>query len=129
MSGEIEFTSVSPVIPVRNVDVALERFRRLGFSTELEEGPRYGFAERSNVSLHLIEWSDHDPARTGAHLYLYVSDADALHSEWQDAGVDGELGELFDTPYGLREFAFRDPDGTLLRVGSPIPGAVSSEAE
>jgi len=72
------------------------------------------------VSLHLIEWSEHDPARTGSHLYLYVSDADALDEKWLNAGVDGELGELLDTPYGLREFSLRDPEGTLLRVGSPL---------
>ena len=123
MPKRLEFTGVSPVIPVRDLEAALERYRGLGFTTELEEGPRYGFAERGNVSLHLIEWSNHDPARTGAHLYLYVSDADALYDEWSSAGVEGELGDLFDAPYGLREFAFRDPEGTLLRVGSPIkPG-------
>jgi uncharacterized glyoxalase superfamily protein PhnB len=49
-----------------------------------------------------------------------VSDADAVYAEWSSAGVDGEMGELIDTPYGLREFAFRDVDGTLLRVGSPL---------
>ena len=32
------------------------------------------------------------------------------------------VGELIDTPYGFREFAFRDPEGTLLRVGSPLSG-------
>jgi hypothetical protein len=37
-----------------------------------------------------------------------------------ERGCDGEFGELIDAPYGLREFAFRDPEGTLLRVGSPI---------
>lgn len=120
MSEEIEFHRVAPVIPVRDLRAALDRFRRLGFTTEMEEGPKYGFADRGDVSLHLIEWSDHDPARTGAHVYLYVSDADALHAEWSDAGVEGTLGDLLDTPYGLREFAFRDPDGTLLRVGSPL---------
>ena len=110
MSGEVEFKSVSPVIPVRDLDAALERCRRLGFTTELEEGPRYGFAERGNVSLHLIEWSDHDPARTGSHVYLYVADAATVYAEWSSAGVEGELGDLIDTPYGLREFAFRDPE-------------------
>lgn len=125
MSGEARFASVSPVIPVRDLDAALERYRRLGFSTEHEEGPRYGFAERDSVSLHLIEWSDHDPARTGAHVYVYVSDAPAVYAEWSNAGVEGELGELIDTPYGLREFSFRDPEGTLLRIGSPsTPPAV-----
>ena len=53
-------------------------------------------------------------------MYLYVSDAESVYAEWSEAGVDGELGDLIDTPYGLREFAFRDPEGTLLRVGSPL---------
>ena len=115
----VEFQRVSPVIPVRDLDAAVDRFRRLGFVADVEEGPRYGFVERDTVSLHLIEWDAHDPARTGAHVYLYVSDADAVYAEWSRAGVEGELGELFDAPYGLREFAFTDPEGTLLRVGSP----------
>jgi len=120
VSEEVEFRNVAPVISVRDLDAALDRYRCLGFSTDLEDGPRYGFAHRGDISLHLIEWSDHDPARTGAHLYLYVSNADALYAEWSNAEIEGELGELEDTPYGLREFAFRDPEGTLLRVGSPV---------
>jgi hypothetical protein len=119
VAAEAEFTSVSPVIPVRDLEGALERLRRLGFATELEEGPRYGFAERGDVSLHVIEWSDHDPARTGAHVYVYVSDAARVYAEWSAADVEGELGDLIDTPYGLVEFAYRDPEGTLFRVGSP----------
>jgi hypothetical protein len=47
-----------------------------------------------------------------------VSDADAVHMEW--SGVDGRLGEPRDTPWGLREFAYVDPEGTLHRVGSPL---------
>jgi len=118
----VEFQSVSPVIPVRDLDAALDRYRLLGFEAEGYSGPeRYGFVERGNVSLHLIEWNEHDPARTGAHVYLYVSDADALHAEWSSAGVEGRLSPLHDTPYGLREFGFVDPEGTLLRVGSPLP--------
>ena len=56
-------------------------------------------------------------------VYLYVADADAVHSEWERAGVDGRLTEPTDTPYGLREFAFVDTDGTLHRVGSPLAHA------
>jgi hypothetical protein len=47
-------------------------------------------------------------------------DSDALHSEWAFARVEGRLGEPQDRPYGLREFGFVDPDGTLHRVGSAI---------
>ena len=117
----IAFTDVAPVIPVRDLDAALERYRRLGFETHPYEGDdRYGYADRGSVSLHLSEWADHDPARTGAVVYLHVSDADALFAEWKDSGVEGRLTTPQDTPYGLREFALVDTDGTLHRVGSPL---------
>ena len=32
----------------------------------------------------------------------------------------GTLTEPRRTPYGLREFAYTDPDGNLLRIGSPF---------
>ncbi|MGH2851425.1 MAG: bleomycin resistance protein [Solirubrobacteraceae bacterium] len=105
MTEEIEFKDVAPVIPVRNLDAALERYRKLGFAPHPYEGPqRYGFADRGSVFLHLSEWGGHDPARTGSVVYLYVSDADALHAEWAAASVEGRLGEPRDTAWGLREF-------------------------
>jgi hypothetical protein len=115
------FERVAPVIPVRDLEAALGRYRRLGFKTRAYEGDaRYGFVDRDLVSLHVSEWHDHDPTRTGAVVYLYVSDAEAVHDEWAQAGVPGRLGEPHDTEYGLREFGYVDPEGTLHRVGSPI---------
>ena len=120
--AEVTFTAVAPVVPVRDLDAALDRYRRLGFAVRpYTGGQRYGFVDRGPVSLHLTEWAGHDPASTAAAVYLYVSDADALHDQWADAGVDGRLTGPRDTPYGLREFAYVDPDGTLHRVGSPLP--------
>ena len=116
----IDFTSVSPIVSVLNLDIALDRYRRLGFDAHGYPGPeRYGFADRGSVSLHLTEWTEHDPLRTAASLYLYVSDADALYAEWAALeDLDGRLIAPRDTPYGLREFAYVDPDGTAHRVGS-----------
>jgi catechol 2,3-dioxygenase-like lactoylglutathione lyase family enzyme len=117
---EIDFASVAPIVPVRDLDIALDRYRRLGFEARGYEGPeRYGFVDRGAVSMHLSEWAEHDPLRTAASVYLYVSDADALYSEWAALkDLDGRLVEPVDTPYGLREFAYVDPDGTLHRIGS-----------
>jgi catechol 2,3-dioxygenase-like lactoylglutathione lyase family enzyme len=113
------FNEVAPVIPVRDLDAALDRYRRMGFDAHAYEGgERYGFASRGSVSIHVTEWPGHDPARSGAHVYLYVSDADAVHSEWARSGLEGRLGAPFDTPYRLREFGYVDPDGNLHRVGS-----------
>ena len=121
MAEGVRFERIAPVVPVLDLDVALERYRRLGFEVErYTGGPRYGFVERDSVSLHVTEWPEHDPGHTAPHVYIYVSDADALHAEWSAAGVEGRFSELHDTPYGLREFAFVDTDGTLHRVGSPL---------
>jgi uncharacterized glyoxalase superfamily protein PhnB len=54
-------------------------------------------------------------------VYLYVDDAEALDAEWDGARVEGRLIAPTDTEYGLREGAHVDPDGNLLRFGSPIP--------
>lgn len=80
-----------------------------------------GFADRGPVSIHLTKWAEHDPLRTAASVYFYVSDADALHAEWAALeNLGGRLVAPRDTPYGLREFAYIDPDGTAHRIGSRL---------
>jgi hypothetical protein len=47
-------------------------------------------------------------------VYLYddVSDANALYAEWEALeNRDGRLIAPHDTPYGLREFGYVDPNG------------------
>jgi hypothetical protein len=113
------FERVAPVVPVSNLDAALERYRRLGFTVNVYgHGTGYGFAERDDVSIHLTEWDEHDPKRTASVIYLYVTDAEAVRSEWLQAGVDGRFEDVRATEYGWREFGYVDPDGTLHRVGS-----------
>lgn len=128
MDTSVTIDRVAPVIPVRDLDAALARYRRLGFAAHAYQGDaRYGFAERGSVSFHLSEWDEHDPKRTGAVVYFYVSDADPVHDEWKRSGVEGRFRDPQDTEYGLREFGFVDPDGTLHRVGwSVSPGASES---
>jgi uncharacterized glyoxalase superfamily protein PhnB len=116
------FSNVAPVLRVRDLDRALRRYRMLGFAVRAYDGrDRYGYVERDGVELHLSESPEHDRARDGAEIYLYVSDADALHAAWSASGVTGRFIPPHDTPYGLREFAFVDRDGTAHRVGSPLP--------
>lgn len=74
MTDEVSFQRISPVVPGLDLDSALDRYRRLGFDVEpYAGGERYGFVERGPVSIHLTEWQEHDPGRTGAHVYIYVS--------------------------------------------------------
>ena len=121
VGDRVVFEDVVPVVPVRDLDAALHRYRALGFEVRAYgHGTGYGYVERGGISIHVSEWDAHDPKRTGAVVYLYVSDADAVRAEWAASGVDGRLGEVRETEYGMREFAFVDADGTLHRVGSRI---------
>ncbi len=121
---EVTFSNVAPVLEVRDLDRALRRYRKLGFSVRASDGPeRYGFVDRDGVELHLSESPGHDRRKDGSEIYLYVSDADALYAAWSTSGVVGRFIPPHDTPYGLREFAFVDRDGTAHRVGSPLPSA------
>lgn len=121
--SEVTFSSVAPVIAVRDLKRALRRYRLLGFSTREYEGPaQYGYVQRGGVELHLSESPEHD-RHDGAEIYLYVSDADALYAAWSTSGVKGRFVPPHDTDYGLREFAFIDRDGTAHRIGSSLrPG-------
>ncbi|HEY5262931.1 MAG TPA: VOC family protein [Acidimicrobiales bacterium] len=117
---EVIFERVAPIITVNDLATALARYRRLGFATELDESAHYGFVERGMVQLHLLPDDPDDPGGTGGLVYLYVSDADAVHAEWTSAGVEGRFIGPHDTPYGLREFIYTDPDGIVHKVGSPL---------
>jgi hypothetical protein len=51
-----------------------------------------------------------------------VRDADALYEEWSRPGIAGHTHPVEPTPYRLREGSHVDPDGNLIRFGSPIEG-------
>jgi hypothetical protein len=115
----------APILPVRDVTAALAHYRQLGFEVRAygppgEADPEYGFVRWGEVELHLSLSPEHDPKITASCCYLYVSDADALYATWQAANIAGRLGPPVDTPYRLREFSHIDPEGNLLRIGSPL---------
>jgi uncharacterized glyoxalase superfamily protein PhnB len=122
---EVRMLRVAPILPVRDVTGALAHYRQLGFEVRAygppgEANPEYGFVRWGEVELHLSLSPEHDPKVSASSCYLYVSDADALHAVWQAANVRGRLGPPGDTPYRLREFSYVDPEGNLLRIGSPL---------
>jgi hypothetical protein len=43
-----------------------------------------------------------------------------VRAAWLAAGVEGRFSAVKQTEYGMDEFAFVDPDGTLHRVGSRL---------
>ena len=122
----VQMSDVAPVLPTSDVAGSLEHYRLLGFEGRAYESgdgpPFYGYLQWDDVHLHLSLDHHHDPRTTGSQVYLYVSDADALHERWQAAGVPGRFVAPQDTDYGLREGAHVDPEGNLVRYGSRLAG-------
>ncbi len=109
-----------PIFGVRDLRAALAHYATLGFDIfAYEEGDDYGFANRDGVGLHLAAHPGHDPQRP-ASAYLYVRDAAALSEEWSKPGIAGHTHAAEPTPYGMLEGSHTDPDGNVIRFGSPI---------
>lgn len=115
------FERISPVFPVRDMELAVAHYQALGFEVRVYAGPDgYAYAERDGIELHLALVKDLRPKKNMSAVYLYVDDADALYDEWRGAEIDGRLVEPRDTSYGLREGACLDRDANLIRFGSGI---------
>lgn len=111
------FRRVAPVFVTTDLARALSHYERLGFAVEAyDNADYYGYARRDGVEIHLAKL---DRRTTTSCAYLWVDDAAALYSEWAAAGVDGRLDAPTSTDYGLDEGAHVDPDGNLIRFGSP----------
>jgi hypothetical protein len=113
---------IVPILPVRDLTVSLDHYRRLGFTTRTYELGGYGFAAPDGAEIHLGVVPP-EVTVTPASAYLFVEDADRLAQVWAASGVDVRTPE--DTEWGQREGVVIDPDGNIIRFGSPIRGARS----
>lgn len=118
--------SVSPILASADLDATADFYATFGFEVEGRFPQEYLLLRRGSIGLHFFfagpSW---DPSTNNSGAYLYVDDVD----RWVDAAVahgvpDARTGfprfhPPSDTPYRLREMALLDPDGNLLRLGSP----------
>lgn len=52
-------------------------------------------------------------------IIVSVDDVDATFARLEAAGAD-VIQEPFDQPYGVRDCAFRDPAGNMVRINQPL---------
>ena len=115
MSTVRSHVGATPILPVAELGPAVAFYRTLGFEVVLYDAGYAWVSHDGHEILHLRLVPDLDVGANSASCYLHVSDADALHVEWSAAGVDA--GPLEDTPWGMREFAIRDPSRNIVRIG------------
>ena len=107
---------IAPIFAVRDLDRAIAHYEQLGFATRTYVGGGYAYATRDGIEIHLGVVPAGDSRTSGA--YLFVEDADELAATWRVAGVDVHPPE--DTEWGQHEGTVVDPDGNVIRFGSPI---------
>lgn len=103
------------IVPCSDLDRSQAFYERLGFAlTSNYEAQGYRILhDARGASLHLtkVDPGRVDPERNAHGIYFYSEDVDSL------ATASGCRAQA--RPWGLREFAVSDPDGTLVRVGWP----------
>ena len=109
----------APIVSVRDLDAAMDFYRRLGFSVHIyRTGVGYGFASRDGIEIHLgVPRREHHPSSA----YLFVDDADQLAEAWQAAGIEVFTPQY--TEWGQHEGVLVDPGGNTIRFGSPMEEA------
>lgn len=100
-------------------------YRRLGFDTEIvSPHDDYAIADRGPLEIHFFAHSGLVPGESAFGCYLRVRDVDALHAEFAKAGLPEagipRITAIEDKPWGMREFAIVDEDGSLIRVGQVL---------
>ncbi|MDX6476985.1 MAG: hypothetical protein QOH95_2496 [Gaiellaceae bacterium] len=117
----MKIVGFDPCFSVADVERAVAHYQRLGFTTSYYD-EWYAFAHRDHLTIHLAH-ADQPAARSGA-VYLHVDDADRLADDWRRSGIDVVGPE--DVDWGKREGSHIDPDGNLIRFGSPLQRTASS---
>jgi len=110
-----------PILPSRSLSDTLAFFQRLGFAGKIHGHGDYAILTRGTVELHFFTYRELRPAESSAMCYIRVTDVESIYRAWASAQLPRSgiprITALEDKPWGLREFAIVDPDGTLLRIG------------
>jgi catechol 2,3-dioxygenase-like lactoylglutathione lyase family enzyme len=106
-----------PIFKVTDVSAAVAWFTNAGFQVSSHDD-MYAFAHRDrDLTIHLAQTTEDEAAGRGS-LYIHCQDADRVAEEWRQAGID-VVGPR-DEDSGKREGFASDPDGNVIRFGSPI---------
>jgi catechol 2,3-dioxygenase-like lactoylglutathione lyase family enzyme len=117
MTGQWLVTGFQPILKVADVARSVAWFERAGFETSFHDDT-YAFAHRDrDLTIHLAE-TDGDESPGHGALYIHCQDACRVAEEWRRAGI--EVDGPRDEDYGKREGSITDPDGNVIRFGSPI---------
>lgn len=115
-SSPRQFIQGAPVLHVSDVLATAGYYRDvLGFAWDFGDED-YCVVWRDNSAIHFVR-EEGSPA--GVHMFQWVKDVDALHTELCEKGAVISV-EPGDRPYGVRDFGVTDPNGVAIVFGQDI---------
>lgn len=112
-----KFEKIMPEFPLADVAAGVAYYREvMGFSVNYQMA---GFAVMDRDRARILLITKTDQHKGIASCYIYVVDADALHTELSGRGANVEAAPV-SRPWGLREFRVFDPEGNILTLGQPF---------
>jgi catechol 2,3-dioxygenase-like lactoylglutathione lyase family enzyme len=115
--GHPTLISISPRVPVAEMEQGLAFYAQLGFAIATRSG-EFTIVERDKIALHLHVADGHRVCWIG------VTDIEALYQQYVPTGA--VQSPLRSQPWGMKEFDLCDPFRNLLLFGESIPAEESS---
>jgi catechol 2,3-dioxygenase-like lactoylglutathione lyase family enzyme len=114
-----------PQLPARSMERTAAFYQRLGFDFEVvSPAGDYAIAERGSLEVHFFLHESLVPSESSFGCYFRVGDVAALYAAFSAAGLPAygipRITALENKPWGMREFAVIDEDGSLIRIGQVL---------
>ena len=108
-----------PILTVDKLAASIAYYRdRLGFHFDWTDGepPDFASVTRGDMQIFMCQRCQGHP---GGWIWVTTPDVDALYTELVRRGAQIKA-KPDNKPWGMREMQVADPDGNVLRIGSPI---------
>lgn len=117
--GRGDLACARPILYVDDLMASRRYYHdKLGFTLDWTDGdpPNFGSVSRGDTQLFMCERCQ---GHAGSWLWVFTPDVDRLYAELVERGaiIKSPPG---DKRWGVREMEVADPDGNVLRIGSPI---------
>lgn len=114
-----------PILLSKDLAQTIAEYRSLSFVVDESHAANgYLIATLDDIEIHFSIAHDLDPKTSQSMCYIRTDEVDAIHMLWKLARISGDsiprLEPIGDKPWGMREFAFVDSSGNLIRVGKPL---------
>ena len=114
-----------PQLPSRSLERTLAFYRRRGFEGEIAAPTQdYAIVDRGSLELHFFLHDSLVPEESAFGCYVRVQDVETIFQAFAAVGLPSSgiprITGLEYRPWGMREFAIIDEDGSLIRIGQEL---------